>query len=57
MPATDRELADPGDDGHEDDGEEGGDVEDLELAGEAPGEAEGDEDREEEDDVGAGGGG
>jgi hypothetical protein len=44
------------DDGHEDDGEEGADVDDFEDAAELPREAEGEEDGEEEEDVAARGG-
>jgi hypothetical protein len=52
--ATDLEVADPVDDGHQNYGEEGADVEDLELFRELPGEAE-EEDGEEEEDVAADG--
>ena len=49
-------MRDAGDDGHENDGEEGADVEDQELFFEGPGEGEKKEDRDSEEDVAADGG-
>jgi hypothetical protein len=46
-------LGDAADDGHENDGEEGADVEDQELFPEGPSEAEKEEDRDSEEDVAA----
>jgi len=53
MVAADIELGDACDDGHENDGEEGADVEDQKLFLEGPGEGEKKEDRDAEEDVAA----
>jgi hypothetical protein len=53
MIAADIGLGDAADDGHENDGEEGADVEDQELFPEGPSEAEKEEDRDSEEDVAA----
>jgi hypothetical protein len=53
MIAANRELGDAGDDRHQDDGEEGADVEDLEFFAELPGEAEEEKDADGEQDVAA----
>jgi len=51
--AADMELGDAYDNGHENDGEEGADVEDQDLFPEGPGEGEKEEDRDTEEDVAA----
>jgi hypothetical protein len=55
MPATDPEAHDLVDSGHEDDGEESADVDDLEDLAEVPGENQSQEDGEDEEDVTADG--
>ena len=52
--AADGDFGDAVDGGHQDDGEEGADVEDLELLAEFPGEGEQEEDADGEEDVAAG---
>jgi hypothetical protein len=49
-------VGDAGDGGHEDDGEEGADIEDQQLLLEGPGEGEAEEDDETEENVAADGG-
>ncbi len=53
MVAAEVELRDASDDGHENDGEEGADVEDQELFFEGPGEGEKEQDGDCEEDVAA----